>query len=48
MDFPSGDHCGRVSWPLCVNWRGWLPGAVETTQILCATRFVSMSVVPTV
>src|SRR5580700_4426507 len=47
MDLPSGDHCGRLSWPVSVSWRGRLPGAVETTQMLCATRFVSMSAVPT-
>jgi len=45
--FPSGDHTGEVSCPLCVNCIA-APPVVGTTQMLLALRFASMSGVATV
>jgi len=45
--FPSGDHTGEESCPLCVNCIA-APPAVEVTQILLTPRFASMSGVETV
>src|ERR1700756_4822313 len=44
--FPSGDHAGEVSCPLCVSCIA-SPPLVETTQILLALRFALMSGVVT-
>ena len=45
--FPSGDHTGDESCPLCVSCIG-APPAVDTIQMLLALRFASMSGVATV
>src|SRR5579864_8784544 len=47
MVFPSGDHTGDESCPLCVSCKD-APPVVGTTQILLAPRFASISGVDTV